>query len=278
MKNGQGLPVFNATVDGNCYQCHPGRVTQCLRGAMAIGGMDCFDCHGDLSSVGGDHPLLAGGSIDGTNDGHPRRPWQDLPRCQSCHTGDAVSYLNTGTGLVRDAAWLFRLRRTYGTGDASASPLAVPGSRFAENSGSLFRFSKGHGGIFCEGCHGSTHAVWPNIDPTANDNVAAVSLQGYRGVIKECTACHASGSLPLTTSGPHGLHNVADRRWYSEDGHGDRYEHNKASCKACHGIDLMGTPLSKMPVARTLRAEGRTVNFAAGDLVGCTHCHRRPSL
>ena len=278
LQDSQGQPIFTNTVDGNCYQCHPGKITQCLRGAMATGGLDCFDCHGDLSSVGGGTPLLAGGSIDGTNDGNPRRPWQDLPRCQSCHTGDAVSYLNTGTGLVHDPAWPFRLRQAYLNSDASASPLKVSGSRFAENSATLYRFSKGHGGVFCEGCHGSTHAVWPNIDPTANDNVAAVSLQGYRGVIRECTACHAAGTLPLTTNGPHGLHNIADSRWYSEDGHGERYEREKASCKACHGLDLNGTPLSKVPVARSFRAEGRTVNFAAGDLVGCTHCHGRPSL
>ena len=278
LQNSQGQPVFTTTVDGNCYQCHPGKITQCLRGAMATGGMDCFDCHGDLPAVAGEYPLLTGGSIDGTNDGNPRRPWQDLPRCQSCHTGDAVSYLDTGTGLVRDGAWPFRLRQTYVTSDPSASPLAVPDSRFAENASTLFRFSKGHGGIFCEGCHGSTHAIWPNSDPTANDNVAATALQGHRGPIIECAACHASGTLPLTTGGPHGLHNVADSRWYSEDGHGDRYEHNKSACKACHGTNLNGTPLSKMPVARTLSAEDRTVNFDAGDLVGCTHCHERPSL
>jgi hypothetical protein len=278
LKDSQGQPVFTNTVEGNCYQCHPGRVTQCLRGAMATGGLVCFDCHGDLSSVGGEHPLLAGGSLDGTNDGNSRRPWTDLPRCQSCHTGDAVSYLNTGTGLVHDPDWPFRLRQAYMAGDASASPLVASGSRFAENSATLYRFSKGHGGVFCEGCHGSTHAIWPNNDPTANDNVAAISLQGHAGVIEECTACHVAGSLPLTTNGPHGLHNVADSRWYSEDGHGSRYRQNKSTCKACHGTDLNGTPLSKVPVDRSLRVEGRTVNFAAGDMVGCTHCHSRPSL
>jgi hypothetical protein len=278
LTDNQGKPIFTDTVDGNCYQCHPGHITQCLRGAMAAAGLDCFDCHGDLSAVGGVHPLQAGGSVDGTNDGNTRRPWLDLPRCQSCHTGDAVSYLDTGTGLVHDGAWPFRLRQAYRTGDASASSIAVPDSRFAENNSTLYRNSKGHGGIFCEGCHGSTHAIWPNDDPNANDNVTAVALQGYEGVISSCDACHPAGSLPLTTNGPHGMHNVADQRWYSEDGHGDRYEHDKAACKACHGSDLTGTPLSKVPVARTLRVEGRTVNFAAGDQVGCNHCHGRPSL
>jgi hypothetical protein len=278
LRDSGNQPVFTAGIDGNCYQCHPGHTTQCLRGAMANGGMDCIDCHGDLASVGGDYPLMAGGSIDGTNDGNLRRPWQDLPRCQSCHTGDAVSYLNSGTGLVRDANAPFRLVQAYRTGDASASPVAAPASRFAENSRTLFRFSKGHGGIFCQGCHGSTHAIWPNADPTANDNAAAMSLQGYPGAIKACTACHPAGSLPVTTNGPHGLHNIADSRWYGEDGHGDRYERNKNDCKACHGVDLSGTALAAVPVARSFRAEGRTVGFAAGQQVGCNHCHSRPSL
>lgn len=97
-------------------------------------------------------------------------------------------------------------------------------------------------------------------------------------MIKECTTCHPTGSLAVTSNGPHGLHNIADARWYSEDGHGERYERDKNACKACHGTDLNGTPLAKVSVARSLRAEGRTVTFAAGDLVGCSHCHRRPSF
>jgi hypothetical protein len=44
-------------------------------------------------------------------------------------------------------------------------------------------------------------------NPTAgaNDNVAAEALQGYTGKIIECTVCHESGSLSLTTNGPHGM-------------------------------------------------------------------------
>jgi hypothetical protein len=33
-----------------------------------------------MLAVGGAFPMLPGGSIDGTNDGHARRPWLDLPR------------------------------------------------------------------------------------------------------------------------------------------------------------------------------------------------------
>ena len=271
-------PVFpsGAPVEDTCYQCHPGSVTQCQRGAMKTGGMDCNACHGDMLAVGGAFALQSDGSIDGQNDGGERRPWLDLPRCQSCHTGDAVSHL-TGAGLVFDSSGI-RLVQTYRSGDASASPLLAANKRFAEEDNTLFRNSKGHGGLACEACHGSTHAIWPNADGSANDNIAAVQLQGFAGTLIECAVCHAPGSLPLTTGGPHGLHNVNDDRWLDEE-HGEFYERNKSGCKACHGTDLRGTPLAKMPVARTFRIEDdEIVTLAKSELVRCNRCHGMPRL
>ncbi len=269
-----GQPIFPDNIAA-CYECHPGQITQCDRGAMKTGGMDCIDCHSGMLAVGGVNNLQAGGSIDGTNDGNPRRPWTDLPRCQACHTGDAVSHLS-GADLVADSSGI-RLTQAYRTGDPSASPLLATNKRFAEETGKLYRQSKGHGGIMCEGCHGSTHAVWPNANEAANDNVAAVTLQGYSGKISECTVCHAQGSQPLTTNGPHGLHNVNDSRWVSS--HSSRYQQDKSGCKACHGTDLLGTVLAKVPTPRTFTVEDRgRVAFAKGDLVACNRCHSRPAL
>ncbi len=268
---GQLFPADSAS----CYQCHPGNITQCQRGAMKTGGMECIDCHGGMLAVGGANNLLSGGSIDSTNDGNPRRPWKDLPRCQSCHTGDAVSHL-TGADLVVSASGI-RLVQAYRTGDASASPVLAANKRFAEQDNTLYRFSKGHGGINCEGCHGSTHAVWPVADEAANDNVAAKTLQGYSGKITECTVCHTQGSLALTTNGPHGLHNVNDGDW-ADGGHKGFYERNKAGCKACHGVSLEGTVLARIANDRSFRVEGRTVAYVRGDLVSCNRCHGRPGL
>ena len=94
---------------------------------------------------------------------------------------------------------------------------------------------------------------------------------------KECTVCHAPRSLPLTTKGPHGLHNVNDGRWV-DGNHGDFYEQNKAGCKACHGPGLLGTVLAAMPTARTITVEDNQISYAKGDLVACNRCHGRPSL
>ena len=47
-----------------------------VRGAMTTK-VDCQNCHGNMAAVGGIYPLRTGGSINGTNDGNPRRPWLD---------------------------------------------------------------------------------------------------------------------------------------------------------------------------------------------------------
>jgi hypothetical protein len=72
--------------------------------------------------------------------------------------------------------------------------------QYAENPGTLFRNSLGHGGVMCEGCHNSTHADWPARD--AEDNANSIALQGYAGSLKDCTVCH--GYVPAG-AGPHGL-------------------------------------------------------------------------
>jgi hypothetical protein len=256
-----------------CYQCHPGVSTKCLRGAMTQS-ITCQNCHGGMSAVGGAYPLQTGGSIDGTNDGHSRRPWSDLPRCQSCHTGDANSHLTPNGSLVSNDG--FRLLLAFSPSDPSASPRLATSSRFAEEPNKLYRRSHGHGGVSCEGCHGSTHAVWPNYDLNANDNITSTELQGHRGVIMECTTCHRAGTLPANLNGPHGMHPVGDSNWISA--HEGQYHQHSSDCLACHGADLRGTSLSVASMDRTLKSGERgTKVFHKGDVIGCYSCHNGPN-
>jgi hypothetical protein len=255
-----------------CYTCHPGRNTKCLRGAMTET-VNCQNCHGDMEAVGGMSALKAGGSIDGTNDGKPRRPWVDLPRCQSCHTGDAVNYLKLDPSLMAPDS--LRTIVAFDPMDTAASPRLANNKRFAENGNALFRFSKGHGGIACEGCHNSTHAIWSNPVEAHNDNVAAKELQGHTGTVAECSTCHAPGSLALTLNGPHGMHNVGDSRWTS--GHESLAESNVQACAACHGTNYRGTVLSKTGASRTWSTEYGTRTVAKGQVVGCYDCHNGPN-
>ncbi len=291
-------------LEATCYQCHPGRRTDCLRGAMANGGMLCQDCHGNMEQVGNDFTRGVTPSTPGafelggdfyTNADQPRVPWANEPGCGSCHTGDAMSNLAGTAGTVTNEVDSngnpdnIRLFKAYLSGDAKATPIVPGNKRFAENviepdnpavSGPddprignpmLYRVSKGHEGVFCEACHGSTHGIWPNKNDLANDNVAATQLQGHKGVITECSTCH-EGDLGSTLGGPHGMHPVGDTR-FSNGGHEDLADNNRNACRACHGRDGEGTVLSRAAVDRTLSNEGRTVQISQGEMVNCTHCH-----
>jgi hypothetical protein len=244
----------NKALEENCYQCHPGKDTKCLRGAMFNAGVLCSDCHGDLQKIGNDftknvtttNPMpgalvnTLGKDFYNPSSATPRVPWANEPGCGSCHTGHATDNLarSASANIVVNAVDShgvidnIRLRQAYLTGDLKATPI-VPGNKtFAEpavaasfngfnNPGSgnpkLYRVSTGHGGVMCEGCHGPTHAEWPVANPNANDNVTAQQLQGHSGTISECSTCHTtSGLLANTQKGPHGMHLVNDGRFWQE--------------------------------------------------------------
>lgn len=283
--------VAEYVLQETCYQCHPGKRTQCLRGAMFSGGVVCQDCHGEMTDVG--HDFTTGGT---------RVPWASEPKCQSCHTGDAANPNHPSGAIVADDG--IRLLQAY-VSDANA-PIESSNSPFAENE-SLYRLSgnkvttksnQGHKGIMCEGCHGSTHAIWPISNPFANDNLAAKQLQGHKGTLVECSTCHV-GDLGLTLEGPHGLHPVSPismnggqldtstsiTRWNK-----DHKDANRLVCQNCHGTDGLGTVLSRAAANRTLECddEGRNgctklrVNgkdrkllfVAKGTEIRCNLCHK----
>jgi hypothetical protein len=247
-------PGNPAIIPGNtlttCYYCHPGSTTKCLRGAMGSAGIRCTDCHGGLLSVGGEYSN--------------RTPWVDEPKCQSCHTGDALNHLG---GNIRS-------RIAYNQADPAATPIIATNKRFAEEAGKLYRNSVGHGGVACEACHGSTHAEWPVSDVGDNDNITARQLQGHRGPIIECKTCHGEGQA-LTMNGPHGLHNVNNGDWNRY--HRIFFEQDVTKCQACHGVALEGTVLSRAAANRTLVSDdGGTKFIARGTMISCTLCHENP--
>ncbi len=281
-----------------CYNCHPGKKAECLRGAMGGSGTVCQDCHGQLTQVGDD--FSENFPISGFPAGADltkRVSWASEPACDSCHVGDALqmdqlkrsgnlhdTVINTSDSNNNpDGMRLllaYRLTDHKSNGGPDKLPLLkFPNSRFATTE-SLYRLSgsdngsdKGHGGLSCEGCHGSTHAIWPNKNPFANDNKAAKDLQGHVGTIIECTTCH-EGNLGNTLEGPHGLHPVGDTS-FSDGGHEDMAERNNGNdCRACHGLNGEGSVLSRVAVDRTLRNEHGSVSLSKGDVVTCTLCHK----
>jgi hypothetical protein len=298
-----------AALEQNCYQCHPGKNVQCLRGAMFNGDMLCSDCHGSITQVGADFSRdvspdnpgafeLTGNFYD-PNDPQPRVPWANEPGCGSCHTGDASDNLaNTPGTLVNTADTNgnpdgIRLRQAFVTGDPKATPIVPTNKRFAEpavpesfngfdNPGAgnpqLYRVSTGHGGVFCEGCHGPTHAEWPNANPNANDNIAANQLQGHSGTLIECGTCHGDAmDNEITLEGPHGMHPVGEHTRFADGGHEDLAEGDPQACAVCHGPgdrrSNQGTVLSVAKADRNFQGLENGGLVLAGTPVGCATCH-----
>ena len=299
-----------AALENNCYQCHPGKETQCLRGAMYNAGILCSDCHGTMAQIGAD--FSAGVSPDNIGDfklgigdfydpasAQARVPWANEPGCGSCHTGHANNNLAKRSGVVVNLKDIngvkdgIRLRQAFVTGDPKATPIVPANKWFAEpevpakfngfknpaaGNPKLYRVSTGHGGVMCQGCHGATHAEWPVKGKNANDNLLAIQLQGHAGPIIECAACHKTGALPDDTlGGPHNMHLVDDRRFWKE-GHKDlaKRENRKSGggkCGNCHGADHRGTVLSRAAADRSFLVEDRQRKVKAGEPVACNLCH-----
>ncbi len=281
-----GKPVVNdfvrTTLENSCYLCHPGKTTHCLRGAMFNGGLVCQDCHGNLPQIGDDFSegFSSATPFPGGMSAGKRIPWANEPGCQSCHTGDATDNLTADPNVIpaRDG---IRLLSAYRTNDPSAKPIVAANRRFAENvadSGEqiLFRASKdSHSKLSCQVCHGSPHAEWPVVGSAgsdiANDNIAAIQLQGHDGVIIECTACHTAP--PDKMNGPHGMHAVG-QTWVSQ--HPTWAKRDKNSCRVCHGAKGEGTVLSKIRADRSISLFSGRRTLANGSLLTCSVCHRNP--
>jgi hypothetical protein len=304
---GDPLNVFtNNVLQASCYQCHPGQRTECLRGTMfARAGAVCQDCHGQMTQVGNDFSRnLPGGKFIiaadyYTNPNTPRVPWANEPTCGSCHTGDATSSLAGKPGTITSGDAI-RLLQAYLTTDAKATPILPANMRFAEprvatgaaaGNPQLYRLSTdSHGGVFCEGCHGPTHAEYPVFNAASNDNLTATQLQGHAGKLMECDTCH-TGSLGNTLAGPHGMHPVGkaySAAWVS--GHGDFVDgHGTANCQACHGLHGQGTVLAVTAAARpglpcgdratgpgTAVCTGGRITLPVNTVVTCSLCHGNP--
>jgi len=233
-----------------CYACHPGSETNCLRGAMGDAKdangqntMQCQSCHGGMHTVG-----------DLTREG-----WFDEPNCQACH------YKDSSGNPVRDTSAVLAngtLRTAVNSNFATMPNTPVQGV-------SLYRFSKGHGNLQCEACHGATHAIYPAHNA---DNLLSEGIQGHAGTIGECSACHTT--VPNTvTGGPHGMHPVG-QGWVNA--HEDIAEHNSAQCAACHRKDYRGTFLSETWSDRSFSTEWGQKTFAKGHQVSCYDCHNGP--
>jgi cytochrome c553 len=115
---------------------------------------------------------------------------------------------------------------------------------------SLMRYSKGHQGITCQGCHESIHGLYPvtpNIDTTSYAQAAALNADGSHGPLK-CGTCHAVNAQGIPSF------MATNRAVYSVPGYGgagindydeavawahiytDEQSVLATTCQNCHGV------------------------------------------
>jgi hypothetical protein len=75
----------HASITNDCYKCHPGPKTKCLRDTMFTKGIVCTNCHGSVANVAS------------TIRNNGRRPWLDEPTCSQtgCHKPEFSTQTNT---------------------------------------------------------------------------------------------------------------------------------------------------------------------------------------
>ncbi|GAB7082397.1 c-type cytochrome [Megalodesulfovibrio paquesii] len=171
-----------------CAMCHPVNpkgATRAFRGPHDDAGLDCTACHGGME----DHALslIAHEQTRGVQgvaryaavlapEGQaqdsaaprqaPRQAWTGQPTCETCHT-DLMDPQGS---------------EAFGVWTAKAS------ERFKARQDEL-------GAVFCSGCHGQMHGLYPAHNPYGADRDNLQPLQYQQaarplGADKQCRACH----------------------------------------------------------------------------------------
>lgn len=205
--NGPGNEEFSSpTVEQNILKKHDDENGTHLMNQRPV---LCASCHASnaIGAPGNGHvPSLS----KAMHEKHSGKVPNTIDGCYNCHPGpqtkclrDVMSQLpapNTQTCVT-----------CHGTmHQVSQNPqpwLREPRCDTCHNTGqynqnnALYRMSSEHGGIYCEACHDSTHAIAPSTLP-AKDGLKFFQLQGHNGPIDTCTVCHASQP---SGAGPHGM-------------------------------------------------------------------------
>jgi hypothetical protein len=173
--------------------------------AQAQGGTPvlCASCHAD--------PALGLPGQDGVPNFsqamHAKHAEEQVQYCYDCHPGPITKCLrDVMSQNPSNPLWC---TDCHGDMMDVANPARTPwvteprcqnchDPQYAENPDTLYRHSTGHGGLYCEACHNSTHAILPSRED--NDNMQSIALQGYAGTIETCTVCHVTEPIE---GGPH---------------------------------------------------------------------------
>jgi hypothetical protein len=207
-------PVVPVSNEMSCVSsgCHSSE-TAILNAHEEEGGFDpnatpilCAECHAD-NALG----LPGHAGLPSLSQAVHSAHGEETNDCYKCHPGPTTQcfrdVMHTAGMVCQDChGSVSNVGQTIANGrqpwlqEPSCGATACHGPNFAEQPGMLFKNSRGHSNLYCSTCHGSPHAILPTNN--ANDNLQNTTLQGYAGILRECSVCH--GVNP-TGPGPHGV-------------------------------------------------------------------------
>lgn len=179
----------------------PGHTTPLMQRRPVL----CAECH--ASAALGKPGLPGVPSLSrAMHDKHADRVPSTLDGCYNCHPGPQTKCLRDvmsqrGMTCINCHGTLQHVAENPSPwlNEPRCDSLACHGSAYAQNN-ALYRWSTDHGGLYCEACHDSTHAIAPSSRP--EDGIKFLAWQGGSGPLRDCTVCHATAP---TAPGPHGL-------------------------------------------------------------------------
>jgi hypothetical protein len=207
-------PVIPVSNEMSCVSsgCHSSE-TAILNAHEEEGGFDpnatpilCAECHAD-NALG----LPGHAGLPSLSEAVHSAHGEETNDCYKCHPGPNTQcfrdVMHTAGMICQDChGSVSNVGQTIANGrqpwlqEPSCGAVACHGPNFAEQPGTLFKNSRGHADLYCSTCHGSPHAILPTNN--ARDNLQNTTLQGYAGILRECSVCH--GVNP-SGPGPHGV-------------------------------------------------------------------------
>jgi hypothetical protein len=164
----------------------------------------CASCHAS-NALGTTGELEVPNLSKAMHEKHAEAVPNTIAGCYNCHPGPQTQCLRdvmfqkglTCINCHGPMEWVAQNTNPW-LNEPRCDNATCHGSQYAQDQ-TLYRQSTGHGGLFCEACHDSTHAIAPSLQP--NDGIKFMALQGQAGPLLHCTVCHVTKP---TNGGPHG--------------------------------------------------------------------------
>lgn len=160
----------------------------------------CASCHGSpalgvMTNHGGATTWLS----QAVHGFHGRLAPDERPACYDCHPGAKTQCSRSLAHTAPDGncthchGALPEVAATIAAGRVPwvSEPTCVDchaGVPEVDTGATLYRHAKGHGGLYCAGCHGSPHTMIPSR--VASDQAQAVQYQGAPLPLSDCNVCH----------------------------------------------------------------------------------------